>query len=119
VSESADRWTTFDPRAPQGHHRACPGDPDWVKRCAFPQRDGWDRPGHDVVGVMAGVGMMCVKEPAPVGPELGSPEPWGGSRVVRWAPRLDVDGEREEPDGNARLDSCPKGRLGLSMRLPR
>jgi hypothetical protein len=66
---------------------------------------------------VVGVGMMCVKEPAPVGPELGSPEPWGGSGVVRWAPRL--DSEWEEPDGNARLGSCPKGRLGLSMRPPR
>jgi hypothetical protein len=73
--ESADRWTTFGPRTLRRHHRACPGDDVGSKRCAFPHRDGRDRPGQDVVGVRSGAGMMCVTEPAPVGPGLGSPEP--------------------------------------------
>ena len=39
------------------------------------------------------------KEPAPVGPGRGSPEPWGRSREVRGAGRLDGYGKGEEPDG--------------------
>ena len=39
------------------------------------------------------------REPAPVGPGRGSPEPWGRSREVRGAGRLDGYGEMEEPDG--------------------
>jgi hypothetical protein len=61
---------SLGPRAPQRHHRACPGDLDCLKRCAFPHRDGRDKPGHDEEDVVTGAGTMCVKEPAPVGPQL-------------------------------------------------
>ena len=55
VDGRAGPWIAqTEAQQPARHHRACPGDLDWVKRRAFPDRDGRDKPGDEGEGVMAG-----------------------------------------------------------------